>query len=214
MSEHIQEERKIEAVYEKTCSRLKNRKVGMELDVMPVKQYLEYNKIFRGWEFSDVSPMILEQRMTKITYEIEQIKKACRAVHSGHKAVSAALRDGITELELAAAVENAHRLAGHEGTLFMRLPDFFMSRGPIASGPNLKQFSGVVYSVTGTGLSPSVPAGPSLRKIKTGDMVVVDIPTLVNGYHADQTRTCFLGRFSSGMHFLNIFLPLFHFFIV
>ncbi len=77
---------------------------------------------------------------------------------------------------------------------FMRLPDFFMSRGPIGSGPNLKKFSGVVYSVTGVGLSPSVPAGPSMRRIRTGDIVVVDIPTLVYGYHADQTRTYFLGR--------------------
>jgi Xaa-Pro dipeptidase len=33
-----------------------------------------------------------------------------------------------------------------------------------------------------------------MRKIGTGDMVVVDIPTLVYGYHADQTRTYFLGR--------------------
>ena len=36
-----------------------------------------------------------------------------------------------------------------------------------------------------------------MRKVKTGDMIVVDIPTLVNGYHADQSRTYFLGRCAS-----------------
>jgi Xaa-Pro aminopeptidase len=100
----------------------------------------------------------------------------------------------MTELELSAAVENAHRLAGHEGIFFMRHPDFFMSRGPIGSGENLSNFSGVVYSVTGVGLSPAVPAGPSRKRIETGDFVVVDIPTLVGGYHADQTRTYCVGK--------------------
>ena len=69
-----------------------------------------------------------------------------------------------------------------------------MSRGPISSGPNLFKMSGVVYTITGVGLSPSVPAGPSRRSISTGDLVIVDIPTLVNGYHADQTRSYILGK--------------------
>ncbi|MBU0543875.1 MAG: Xaa-Pro peptidase family protein [Proteobacteria bacterium] len=193
-TEQIQEERNIETIYAKICSGMKNRKIATELDILPTKQYFGYTKIFDGWEFLDVSPMVLEQRMTKDPYEIEQIKKACTVIHAGHMAALSTLREGVTELELAAAVENAHRLAGHEGEFFTRLPDFFMSRGPIGSGPNLKKFSGVVYSVTGVGLSPSVPAGPSMRRIRTGDIVVVDIPTLVYGYHADQTRTYFLGR--------------------
>jgi Xaa-Pro aminopeptidase len=112
----------------------------------------------------------------------------------GHRAVLSTLREGITELELAAAVENAHRLAGHEGIFFIRQPDFFMGRGPLSSGENLFRISGVVYTITGVGLSPSVPAGPSRRRISRGDQVIVDIPTLVNGYHADQTRTYVLGK--------------------
>ncbi|WP_054030319.1 M24 family metallopeptidase [Desulfatitalea tepidiphila] len=196
-TEHIYEERRLETIYAKICSGLKNRKIATELDILPTKQYFGYKKIFEGWEFSDISPMVLEQRMTKDPYEIEQIRKACMAIDAGHRAVLSTLREGVTELELAAAVENAHRLAGHEGVFFMRLPDFFMSRGPIGSGPNLRKFSGVVYSVTGAGLSPSVPVGPSMRRIEVGDMAVVDIPTFVNGYHADQTRTYFLGRCGS-----------------
>jgi Xaa-Pro dipeptidase len=196
-ADHMQEERKIETIYSKICSGLKNRKIAMELDILPVKQYLVYTKIFDGWEFSDVSPMVLEQRATKDPYEIEQIRKACTAIHAGHEAAISTLREGITELELAAAIENAHRLAGHEGAFFMRLPDFFMSRGPVGSGPNLAKFSGVVYSVTGVGLSPAVPVGPSMRRIKHGDSVVIDIPTFVNGYHADQTRTYVLGKCES-----------------
>lgn len=170
------------------------RRIGAELDVLTVEQFESLRKSFPDADFVNVSPLVLEQRKRKDASEIDRIGKACEAVHRGHEAVLTALKDGITELELAAAVENAHRLAGHEGIFFIRQPDFFMSRGPIASGPNLLRNSGVVYTITGVGLSPAVPAGPGRRKIEPGDMVIVDIPTLVEGYHADQTRTYCLGR--------------------
>jgi Xaa-Pro aminopeptidase len=73
-----------------------------------------------------------------------------------------------------------------------------MSRGPISSGENLFKTSGVVYTITGVGLSPSVPAGPSQRRLSKGDLVMVDIPVIVEGYHADQTRTYCLGTASDG----------------
>lgn len=170
------------------------RRIGVEPDILTAEQFESFRKVFPEMNFINVSPIILEQRKSKEPREIEKIRQACDAVHQGHEAVLAVLKEGITELELAAAVENAHRLAGHEGIFFIRQPDFFMSRGPITSGPNLFRNSGVVYTITGVGLSPAVPAGPSRRNIEKGDIVVVDIPTLVEGYHADQTRTYCLGR--------------------
>ena len=50
--------------------------------------------------------------------EIIRLRKACQVIHMGHKAMLSTLREGITELEFPAAVENAHRLAGHEGIFF------------------------------------------------------------------------------------------------
>ncbi|MFH1951711.1 MAG: Xaa-Pro peptidase family protein [Pseudomonadota bacterium] len=187
-------ERRLEKVFKEISSRLQGNKIGIELDVLPALQFLEFKKIFSGFDFVDVSSLVLEQRKRKDGFEIEKIKQACRAVDEGHKAVLSNLKEGVTELELAAAIENAHRLAGHEGIFFIRQPDFFMSRGPISSGPNLLRPSGVVYTITGVGLSAAVPAGPSKRQIVMGDPVVVDIPALVNGYHADQTRTYVLGK--------------------
>jgi Xaa-Pro aminopeptidase len=104
----------------------------------------------------------------------------------------------MSELELAAMVENAQRLAGHEGMFFMRLSDFVMSRGPLASGPNLRETSGTIYTITGIGLSSAVPAGPSRRPIEAGDLVLIDIPACVEGYHADQSRTYAVGRILEG----------------
>ncbi|MGE5789503.1 MAG: M24 family metallopeptidase, partial [Syntrophaceae bacterium] len=54
--------------------------------------------------------------------------------------------------------------------------------------------------ITGVGMSPAVPAGPSRRAILRGETVVVDIPTLVDGYHADQTRTYCIGKAGEAIH--------------
>lgn len=200
----LAEERRLEKILAGLLSRLAGKppRVGTELDIVTAEQLDALRKAAPGVEFVNVSPVTLEQRKAKEPAEIGKLRRACDAVHAGHEAVLATLRDGVTELELAAAVENAHRLAGHEGVFFIRLPDFFMSRGPIGAGPNLSKISGVVYTITGVGLSPAVPAGPSRRPIARGETVVVDIPTLVEGYHADQTRTYCIGEAGEAIHAL------------
>jgi Xaa-Pro aminopeptidase len=169
-------------------------KIGTELDLLTIPRARALNRALRSRKLTDVSPHILHQRMTKDSSEISSIRKACRAIHSGHLAAVSVLRPGITELELAAAVENAHRLAGHEGCFFLRSSDFVTSRGPVASGPNLRHTSGTLYTLAGAGLSSAVPTGPSRRIIESSDLVLVDIPTCVEGYHADQSRMYAVGR--------------------
>jgi Xaa-Pro dipeptidase len=126
--EKIREERKLEKIYRSVfpTSRM-NKKIGTELDILPADQFCKYKEAFPGSEFVSVSPVILDQRKRKDASEIARIKKACQAIHRGHTAVLETLHEAITELELAAAVENAHRLAGHEGIFFIRQPDFFMA---------------------------------------------------------------------------------------
>jgi Xaa-Pro aminopeptidase len=202
--EKLLEERRLEKILAGALARLAGRpgKIGTELDILTAEQFEALRMACPGVEFVNISPVILEQRKVKESGEIGGLRRACDAVHAGHEAVMATLREGVTELELAAAVENAHRLAGHEGIFFIRLPDFFMSRGPIGAGPNLSRISGVVYTITGVGMSPAVPAGPSRRAILRGETVVVDIPTLVDGYHADQTRTYCIGKAGKAIHAL------------
>jgi len=173
-------------------------KVGTELDVLTIAQSQLLRRALGERDLVDVSDDILKQRMIKDPEEIESIREACYAVHAGHLAAASGLRIGMTELELAAIVENAQRLAGHEGIFFMRLSDFVMGRGPLASGPNLRQTSGTVYTITGVGLSSAVPAGASRRVMELGDLVLVDIPACVNGYHADQSRTYAVGQIPEG----------------
>jgi len=168
--------------------------VGGELDLTPVNWFRQWQALMPGWEWRDATPLVLAQRMIKDAGEIAAMTHACAVAEAGQRAALAALAEGISELELAAAVEDAQRRAGHEGEFFMRLPDFFMARGMVASGEGFADNTGVALSITGQGLSPAVPAGPSRRPVRRGQPVLLDIPAQVNGYHADFARSYLVGE--------------------
>ncbi|MFH1081350.1 MAG: Xaa-Pro peptidase family protein [Pseudomonadota bacterium] len=168
--------------------------LGMELDVIPAVLYFKVAGMLPQFKIVDVAKAVLEQRKIKDDQELAHLRKAARILHEGHERVMSVLRDGMTELELSAEVEDAHRRAGHEGQYFVRQWDFFMGRGVLGSGENLSHIAGKVQSISGAGLSAAIPMGASARKIRKGDMVVVDIPTLYRGYHGDQSRTYVIGK--------------------
>ncbi len=172
---------------------VKKGRLGLELDVIPVTLFAKIMNTFHEFQPVNVSAAIMEQRMQKDQEEITLIRNACKIMEAGHRQILKVLSAGMTELELAAEVEWAQRQAGHEGIISMRNFDFYISRGPLCSGENLFKVSGFSNTVTGVGLSPAVPAGPSRRKIRKGDLIIVDIPTCYQGYHCDETRTYLLG---------------------
>jgi len=188
------EERKLSNVYNSFFSGLANKKTGLEFDILTAAEFTECQTLFKSFEFENISPAILSQRAIKDPFETDQIRKAGLANKKGYEAACAIIKPGITELELAASVEYAHRLAGHEGVFFFRMRDFFISTGPIGAGDHLKNTSGVLYSLTGTGQSASVPVGPSKRPVNSGETIIIDIPCHINGYHSDQTRSFVAGK--------------------
>jgi Xaa-Pro aminopeptidase len=192
--DRLVEERRLEAV----CRRMfpgagRGESIGIELDVITAVSRDALAACLAERELIDISPQILAQRAIKDAQELELLGAACRALDAGHQAALRHWRPGQSELELSAALENGHRLAGHEGGFFIRQPGFFMSRGPFASGPNIGTISGLVFTISGVGLSAAIPAGASRRIVEAGDLVVVDIPTSVGGYMGDQSRTYRVG---------------------
>lgn len=178
-------------------------RLGLETDIIPAGLYLKISRIFNRFKIEDISGLVHMQRMVKDEHEIRMIQNACEVMDKGHQRVMQNLKPSMTELELAAEIEYAHRINGHEGVLSMRHFDFYISRGPLSSGGNLLRVSGFADTVTGVGLSPAVPAGPSNRVIQKGDLVITDIPTCYKGYHCDQTRTYYLGKPST--HLSDLF---------
>lgn len=168
--------------------------LGTELDVIPANLCQRLEEAFPAWEIVDVSPVVLEQRAVKDEDELIATRRAATTADLGHKIVPQVAGAGMSELALAARVERAMRLAGHEGYQPLRHPGARGGGVLLMSGENLSVRGGHGLVVTGTGLSPATPYGPSRRELEPGDLVVVDIGSTCGGYTADESRTFVIGQ--------------------
>jgi Xaa-Pro aminopeptidase len=116
----------------------------------------------------DCTPILSELRMVKDTEEVERIRAAARVAAKGMKAAAEAVKPGITESQVAAEAEYAMRQAGAE--------EFW--RSYVSSGPRTNIAHGL----------------PTLRKLRKGDLVIIDIHPIVKGYSADICRTICVGK--------------------
>jgi len=175
--------------------------IGIEMDVVPTNVYLKLKESLPESTFADLSSTILEQRLVKDQKEIEAIRGACRMVEEPHRRLPHILEEGMTELQLAAELERIVRMQGHESFAILRKRmETEMGYALLLSGESTKIIGGYGQVVTGTGLSPAFPYGPSRREIRTGDMVVFDIAGLNQGYHSDLARTYCIGRVHPKAH--------------
>jgi Xaa-Pro aminopeptidase len=178
--------------------------LGLPLDVMPAQVYRRLAEVLEsrarnshGWAFADVSPLILAQRALKDKSEIGIIRCAARVADVGHEAVAAITVPGTSELEVAAEVEAAMRRAGHEGYQPLRYPEARGAGVLLMSGEYLAIRGGHGLVVTGAGLGPAMPYGPSRRTLRPGDLLVLDVGSTYAGYTADESRTYVLGPANS-----------------
>ena len=116
----------------------------------------------------DCTHIMSELRTVKDDEEIERIRAAAKVAEAGMRAAVGAVKPGITESQVAAEAEYAMRQAGAE--------EFW--RTYVSSGPRTNIAHGL----------------PTLRKLETGDLVMIDIHPIVNGYSADICRTVCVGK--------------------
>ena len=121
-----------------------------------------------GVKVKDCTAMMSELRLVKDDGEITRMQAAAQVADAGMKAAIESLKVGMTESQVAAHAEHAMRYAGAE--------DFYKSY--VASGPRTNIAHGV----------------PSNRKLEQGDLIMIDIHPVVNGYTADLCRTVCLGK--------------------
>jgi Xaa-Pro dipeptidase len=168
--------------------------LGVEQDVLPYRLVERLKKNLEGVKLENLSPIVLKQRLVKDDEEVARIRKAVELWEKGHEAIMETLAVGVAEYEVAAAMENAARRGGGDGMVWPRRWDSYLPAGGIvASGPNAWVVSGEAMTVTGVGLSPALPWGPSSRRLEAGDLVVVDFTLSYEGYHCDMTRTYCVG---------------------
>ena len=162
--------------------------LGLELDVMPVGFWQRLQKIFSQRAMQDVSPLIRQQRMLKSAYEIGQLRRAAVIRNQALQDVPRLLQPGVTEMEVAAALEYRLRLLGHQGLVRVRTWNLELFYGHVLSG-----VSGVEAAYTdtpsgGPGFTAAFPQGAGHKKLALDEPISIDFFSCVNGYVVDQTR--------------------------
>lgn len=112
----------------------------------------------------DITMILHEMRRHKDPDELDLIRDAIHAIEAGHKAVRSQIRAGLTEIEVYNIMMSA--IAKHAGHPILPMGDF--AGGHRAHG----------------GGGPATPL-----KLQDGDLMILDIFPIINGYKGDFTTT-------------------------
>ena len=168
-------------------------RLGMELDVLPVNLYLRYLDTIKPAQIVDIWPSIQAVRAVKSDYEIGLIREVAGLSDFMVATCRNNLKEGLTEIELAATVEAAARARGHQGFVRTRAFNQEVYWGHLISGPDAADPNFVDSTTGGHGLSNAFPKGSGWRTIRRQEPVIFDLLASMYGYCVDQTRTLGLG---------------------
>lgn len=172
------------------------KRIGLELDVLPVNFYERYRTLYPNAAFSDATPLIRKVRMLKSHYEIHLMKDAADQVDLVYKRAKEIIRVGATDLEIAAELEFAARKDGHQGLIRMRGFNSELFFAQIFSGTDTAVPSYSDTPLGGLGLNTSFGQGAGLKRIEAHEPIIVDFGGCVDGYLSDQTRVFSIGTLS------------------
>ena len=145
------------------------RTVAFEAHEMSVERHAELVAKTEGVTVIPFGRKIEELRTVKDPSEIELLATACRITCQAIADTFSMIRPGLTERQLAAALDARMAALGAERPAFDTI---------VASGPN--------------GAIPH--HAPTDRPLRRGDLITMDFGALYAGYHADMTRTVALGE--------------------
>lgn len=127
----------------------------------------EYGEL--GFSLKDCSKDMVASMKIKSDEELKNIKKACAIAEASLKCVLPLIKEGISELELAAALEAEFKKHGASNPSFETI---------VAFGKN----AAVPHHETGS------------TRLKNNECVLIDFGCLYKGYCSDMTRTFFYGK--------------------
>ena len=154
-------------------NKLRIKKLGIEADSIGLRGFDNLKKNLRGIKLIKTYDLIKEIRAIKDEQEIKDLKKAIKITDNCFAYIFQFIKKnfvkGLAEKQIAWEMERFIREKGGDGLSFDSI---------VASGKN----SAMPHHLTGN------------RKIKKSDIVLLDFGALANGYHADMTRTVFIGQ--------------------
>ncbi len=147
-----------------------HRRIGLNAAELTYDAYTRLRKSApKRARFIDVSGAVTEARLVKDRAEVESIQKACDIASKSFEETLSFIRPGVEESEVASELVYRMQRNGATGPSFRTI---------VGSGPN--------------GAEPHYTAGP--RKIRKGDLIVIDFGSLYRMYCSDVTRTVVVGK--------------------
>jgi Xaa-Pro aminopeptidase len=162
-------------------ARLSAKRIGFEPGDITVAAFQAIKKSIEAIPTPDrpkflyAPPIITQMRAIKDPAEIEALQQAVDTGDAAFSAVAERIKPGWTERRVALEIETEARRLGAEGLSFPTI---------VAAGPH--------------GAMPH--AQPRDHRIEDGDVVVIDMGVIVNGYCSDLTRTIPVGKPDAKFH--------------
>ena len=141
--------------------------IGIEGNFLTVN---EFNKLKELLPKLNLTALKFDElRQVKDESEIEKIQRACDIADKAFEETLKFIHPGVTEMAVAAQLENVMRQLGSEKAAF--------------------------DTIVASGLRGCLPHGTASEKIiRSGEFVTMDFGATFKGYHSDMTRTVFVGR--------------------
>ncbi|MFO7996201.1 MAG: Xaa-Pro peptidase family protein [Dehalococcoidia bacterium] len=169
-------------------------RIGLEMDVLPVRYYLALRRGCPEADFLDISELVRKVRMVKSEYEISQIRKACEILNLVMLQAQTSIRPGMTELEVDALLVASARRMGHQGLLRMRGYNQEMFSAHVFCGKTATVSPTMNVPLGGLGTTPAIAQGASFNVISENQPLIIDFGVGINGYVTDMTRTFVIGK--------------------
>lgn len=149
--------------------------IGVEFDGLTVEQYEAFQEWFSGAKLINVAEALMNQRVVKSDEEITLIRHGARIADIGGRAIKNAIREGITEYELA--------FIGTEAIV----PEI----AKVYPSKELRETFCLVQSDINT---DGAHNWPTTRKLQKGDLLSVNCFPMMSGHYTAMERTMFLGE--------------------
>jgi Xaa-Pro aminopeptidase len=189
----LKSNREIPLLIQSHLGKLPNR-LGLEMDVLPVKDYFKFQELFQTTKLMDASSIMREARKIKSSFEIDLMRKAGEIGKKVYLQAKKILKKGMSEIEFGGLLEATAKKYGHEGLLRVRSLNYEAYTWHVLSGLTGGIVSQSDSPMGGLGISPAFPVGASLKKMRSHEPILVDFGTCFHGYQADETRMFSIGK--------------------
>lgn len=148
-----------------------------ELNVIGQKTLAALRAKLKGYELKDASGLLTQARAIKTMEEVKALKKANRIARIGLETFDRNLKPGLSEIELSTKIE-------HE----------IVTQGVMKHRANRVVACAFVVSGPSTAEAYKYVVGNARRKLKRGDLVLLELDVVADGYSSDTTRTFVVGK--------------------